>query len=425
MLKRLVVWGILLASTTHAVLAFDAVVAVGPDCNTGILTDALRSARFRIQLNIYQIEKPALVDALIQKIETGVAVQVLAEGHPFGGLSKGGILALESLRDAMARHPGAGHWLRLMYKKDPAIRRRFPFNHAKYMVVDGERSWISSDNWSENGHPEAGKKGNRGWDIVIHHKGVAAELTRVLEGDANPLLPDVLEIHGSDPIPRDPSGETESPPQIGLKSMAGFVPEKVDVEAAEIITSPDSAPALQSLIRSARSTIRVEHMGFPRHWQVGSRKDPNPILEELVAAAQRGVRVRVLLNDEGAFGTNEAPDPEAENGPRALQAGNDLTVKYLNDLARRRKLPIEARIVDYQGLGITYIHNKGILVDDDLSLVSSINGSRNSVLFNRELAVQLKSRGANRYFTQVFDADWAASKRRRRTDAELQFGYLR
>ena len=85
---------------------------------------------------------------------------------------------------------------------------------------------------------------------------------------------------------------------------------------------------------------------------------------------------------------------------------NQITVNYLNQIAHCDNLPIEARIVDTRAAGITYIHNKGIIVDSDIAIVSSINGTQNSAMNNREVAVALQSPEAAKYFGQAFSFDW-------------------
>ena len=52
------------------------------------------------------------------------------------------------------------------------------------------------------------------------------------------------------------------------------------------------------------------------------------------------------------------------------------------------------------------IHNKGVIVDGERVLVSSINWNSNSPNFNREAGVIIDHPGVARYFLEVFDDDW-------------------
>ncbi len=72
----------------------------------------------------------------------------------------------------------------------------------------------------------------------------------------------------------------------------------------------------------------------------------------------------------------------------------------------QRHIPLEARCIDLSVSTVEKIHNKGVIVDDERVLVSSINWNSNSPTFNREAGVIIDHPGAARYFREVFDDDW-------------------
>ncbi|MFP4001162.1 MAG: PKD domain-containing protein, partial [Thermoplasmata archaeon] len=51
-------------------------------------------------------------------------------------------------------------------------------------------------------------------------------------------------------------------------------------------------------------------------------------------------------------------------------------------------------------------HNKGIIVDEENVLVSTINWNDNSIFQNRELGVIVKNSDVGKYYSQVFLDDW-------------------
>jgi cardiolipin synthase len=53
------------------------------------------------------------------------------------------------------------------------------------------------------------------------------------------------------------------------------------------------------------------------------------------------------------------------------------------------------------------IHNKGVIVDGDRVLISSINWNDNSPSFNREAGVILEHPGVAGYYTEAFVQDWS------------------
>jgi phosphatidylserine/phosphatidylglycerophosphate/cardiolipin synthase-like enzyme len=81
----------------------------------------------------------------------------------------------------------------------------------------------------------------------------------------------------------------------------------------------------------------------------------------------------------------------------------------LERIGRCSKLPVFAKIVDTHAAEIEIIHNKGFLIDRGQVLVSSINGTRNSVMKNREVGLILDSPDAARYYGDAFDFDWQVS----------------
>ncbi len=102
--------------------------------------------------------------------------------------------------------------------------------------------------------------------------------------------------------------------------------------------------------------------------------------------------VRILLSD--AF-----LDPEEPKD-------NTNTVGYVNDIARREGLDLQARIMRSDLGGLDKIHNKGVVVDDKRVLVSSINWSYNSPANNREVGVIIDHPQIASYFADIFTFDW-------------------
>jgi phosphatidylserine/phosphatidylglycerophosphate/cardiolipin synthase-like enzyme len=128
----------------------------------------------------------------------------------------------------------------------------------------------------------------------------------------------------------------------------------------------------------------------------------SPLFRSLVDAATRGVRVRVLLNDESVFSNKPSKN---------LQSVTDLNAIALSQGTQGRPLPLEAAIADLASMKVSIIHNKGVLVDGEKVLVSSINWNENSVKNNRETAVVITSKEAYDAFEALFEQDWRARRR--------------
>ncbi len=387
--------------------------AVGPDCNQELLLSTIASTTDSLDINIYEIKSEKITKAIVDRIKDGVTVRMLVEGQPVGGVSQIEKKNLDKIRDAMSAQRNSDNKLYIMTGE--RADRRYVYDHAKYLVADGSTVLVSSDNFSPTGHSDPHTVGNRGWDIVIENNAaLAKKLTRMFEGDADPDAGDVVSVAKGD---RMPVKEAKSDAEGVAKQRTNdsFAVGDGTVDGAELVVSPKSEPGLVKFIRSAQEHLEIQHMSFPSQWRVSSSSDPtpSPLVSEAVAAAQRGVKVRVLLNDESSFGGGES-EVEETSKPNSNQA----TVDFINKVAKQKKLPISAKLIDYKAVQITYIHNKGMLADGRYSLVSSINGTRNSVYNNREVALSVDSVDANEYYQQAFDFDWTTSRVRRSAVAQ-------
>jgi phosphatidylserine/phosphatidylglycerophosphate/cardiolipin synthase-like enzyme len=84
---------------------------------------------------------------------------------------------------------------------------------------------------------------------------------------------------------------------------------------------------------------------------------------------------------------------------------NDALVTWLNDWAERNDAPLTARIAEPGGR-YEKVHAKGLLIDDDLAVVGSLNWNENSATENREVALALHGPEPVAFYRESFDADW-------------------
>jgi cardiolipin synthase A/B len=154
-----------------------------------------------------------------------------------------------------------------------------------------------------------------------------------------------------------------------------------------LVSSPREFPSPLICQTIADNTRQYIHL----YWGPGNgslQETPDVYLAEAIAAARRGVQVRILLSD--AF-----LDPK---DPR----DNSHTVEYVNQLARQERLDMQARIVKSRLAGIDKIHNKGVVVDSRKVLISSVNWSQNSPANNRETSLLLEHPTVGAYYTDIF-----------------------
>lgn len=375
--------------------------SVSPESAYSLLDETIRGAEKSIDLNIYMLTSRPIGAALAAKASAGVQVTILMEGEVFGGEILLPVKnALDELAAEFAKAKGKGRFL-VMTSNGDASKRRYAFNHAKYMLVDGKTAFVSSENITGSAFNTRNfSGGTRGWQIAVEDKNVVAGLARAFAGDSA----------GADVVPyaeakfkvKDPGNNPLPPRQPRTVNLFPVLRGRLD--SASLCLSPKSLDCILAFIRSAKATLDVQHMNLPRWWvnRSGGQHKESPIVNELLAAAKRGVKVRVLLNDDDAFG---------DSGSSAMkEERNDLTVAFLKGEAAKYRIRLEAATFKHKELQVNYVHNKGMIADGKRVFVSSINGTENSVQNNREVAVDVTSAQAGKYFTDVFSQDWEASK---------------
>ncbi|MDQ2053472.1 phospholipase D-like domain-containing protein [Halobellus sp. H-GB7] len=344
------------------------VVATGPATATAfVLPDSpdvpletLQRAETRVLLAGYTFASPRVADALLAAADRGVRVRVLLEGGPVGGTTT-------NQREQLDRLVAGGVDVRVI----DGPHARFSYHHPKYAVSDDD-ALVLTENWKPAG---TGGRDSRGWGVRVHSERTADELAAVFAHDAD----------GIDAVPwrehRRNASFVEEEPASGSYD-AGFAPETVTIEHVRVLTAPGNAgAAVRSEIAGAEARIAV----------LSPRLDPDgPYFASLVAAAERGVDVRILLSN--AWYDEESNQEVVERTMRL----------------RERGLPIEARIARPAGR-FGKVHAKGAVIDGETVVVGSLNWNEHAATENREVTLALDGEAAATYYGRVFTADWDAA----------------
>ena len=326
-----------------------------PDLAVG----ALRSADRRILLAGYTFTSERVADALVAAARRGVTVRVLVDGRPVGGTTA----RQARLLDRLAR---AGVGVRVL----GGGRARYRYHHAKYAVVD-DRALVTTENWKPAG---VGGNSSRGWGVVTPQPRIVEGLTETFRADAT--------WHDARPWAQVREGQSfveDEPANDSYPSQ--FDPARVPVEETRLLLAPDNAEAgVRAVIGSAEETLAIEQV------TLGSRSQP--FVRETLAAARRGVEVRVLLS--GAWYVRE---------------DNERLVAWLNDRSDAEGLPLTARVAEPGGR-FEKIHAKGAVVDGERVVLGSLNWNNNSARKNREVVLVLEGPEVGAYYLGAFEADW-------------------
>jgi phosphatidylserine/phosphatidylglycerophosphate/cardiolipin synthase-like enzyme len=310
---------------------FDPLPVRNVPTHTFVLTDSpgpplelLRSAERRLLVGAYTLTSERATAALVAAAERGVDVRVLVEGGPVGGVTRRQARRLDALA-------AAGVEVRAV--SGPTVRLRF--HHAKYAVAD-DRAFVTSENWKRSG---IGGGGTRGWGAVVESPRVADRLAAAFQADS-----DGRNSVGWGKHRRNETFVTEN--RTGESFPSRFAPVRTSTNAT-LLLAPDNAEAeIRDLLGSADRTLRVELASLSR---------TSPLYDGLIAAAERGVDVRVALN--GAWYSREE---------------NRRVVRALNARAANGSLPLEAKLVEPRSR-FSAVHVKGVIADGERALVGSLN----------------------------------------------------
>ncbi len=380
-------------------------VAVGPEGLYAPLAQAFANAESRIDLSLYTLEHPELTDALVAALERGVAVRILLEGGPPGGID-------DLQKWCVARLAAAGAEVRYMAVTEDAprgLKTRYSYAHAKYGLIDGRLALVGTDNlnWDSIPVTDGGPAGGRrGYYLLTDAGPVIEALGRIFAADwrpdafmdLHPFQADHPKFGGPPPdfVPPEPPvyDVTDAPfaQPVSISGQAHFVV----VSAPENALRPDAG--LLALIARAGSgdEIRGEQLYEHKFWGDGVSNpiaDPNPRLEALIDAARRGARVRLLLDN-------------LFDDPAALRS-NQATANYANAISAAEGLDLEVRLGNPTGGGI---HAKLFLLrvgDERWSVVGSLNGGEVSHKINREVLLLTDLAGVHDRLAAIFDYDWA------------------
>lgn len=325
----------------------------------GVATDTLAGADRRILFAGYTLTDGAVAEELIAAARRNVSVRVLVDGDPVGGMAR-------QQADILDRLAAAGIDVRVLGGE----RARYNFHHAKYAVAD-DSALVTTENWK---HAGLGGNGSRGWGVVTHQPRVVRGLAETFRADTG-----WQDAHNWTDYRGDAS--LESATAANATYPTEFQPKSVPVKETRLLVAPDNAESeILDILGNATERIDVEQMSL------GSRQQP--FVRATLAAARRGVEVRILLSSAWY-----------------VEEENRRLVAWLNDRAKREGLPLEARLAKPRGK-FEKIHAKGVVIDGDQVILGSLNWNNNSARENREVVLVLDGEAAGSYYTRVFEADW-------------------
>ncbi|HSG16622.1 MAG TPA: lamin tail domain-containing protein [Anaerolineae bacterium] len=301
------------------------VIGIAPDNAFDLIQSEIAGASSEVQIASLTFRSGAIADELIAALQRGVEVTVLLEGGPVGGIDDVERHVCQQLERA-----GGQCWFMVNDPEidgDSPIHDRYRYMHAKYLIIDGQRAVISTENLSPDSLPNDDKNdgtlGRRGVVVVTDAPAAVSRLRAVWQADFDPLNHRDLFRWNADDDNYGAPGPTSKPITLtgGISYHVRFTEPTVlsGTFPYGLVQSPenglaDPAGLLHLLAQAGQGdTILVEQLREKPHWgssDSNSIDDPNPRLEALIGAARREATVRLVL--DSYFDDERQPDSNHE-----------------------------------------------------------------------------------------------------------------
>ena len=371
-------WGRLGASTFCGPTLFSGMSTVipliGPQDGLIDLIEWIDNANESLHVHLYQIEQPNLVQALIEAHNRGVEVTVVLNYAEYwwNNYDKNNQIGTANV---LATAGIDTFWFGGQ-NDEP-----YTYLHSKVAVRDNESVWIGSGNWKSSSQPAPDERGNSEWGVIIHNTDLAQKvLTQITYDESSSRTYITQIIPGS--APTDWSMDS-------LRSLVnGTTAEPITTDVSgRLITCPDTCiDGLVWMIEQADEEILLSLQYLDVDWSWGW--GDNPIVTALENAAQNGIRIRLILN--GAY-----LDKDIQEVIDTFNEEWNTTLGY----------DINA-IVMSEDDEVSKLHNKGVIIDAEHVLISSINWGDSATTRNREMGLILTSAEVTAPFLAGWYRDW-------------------
>ena len=353
---------------------------VGPDAGWKMLERFLDATDERLTVAMYDFNATQIIDTLVSLGKNSERSLEL-------------VLQEDKANETQAVADIEKAWKqRMQYTRASVHGTNRIFNnsfHTKVAVRDGKAIWLSSGNWSRNSQPVIPdgpqptmyRLGNREWHVII----------------ADDKLSDIFEKFIQYDFKKASEVAQEESLEEGKPDL--LVPETFfSVEEAAVV---QPAPFEPQTFPTAGGTIKVQPVMTPY-----LDNYPDKVLE-LIESAEESLWMQYsyIYKPKG----NDRYKKLVMAVAARMKAG--LDVRVIVDKRNEKSSDIQGLLAlkwkpEMMGLQRSPVHNKGIIVDSKITLVSSQNWSPDGTQYNRDAGLIIYSPQVAKYFGKVFDFDW-------------------
>lgn len=369
---------------------YNVTLFTNPDNADEVIFRSLQAAESSIYVSMYTISRPEFNETLIdlKTANPGMDIQVLISYRRVG--------STENADTAAAAQSLVENGIPVYNstKDDDKVDGLY---HAKYWIIDGKHVFVYSGNWSPRSvNPQlppdddsySSGEANRDMGIAVHD---APEIASFFTEEVWDEDVAVADEWTSSTIKPAITQKTSSNPSFKISSPNLYYPTFDALNIKEEMTlspmfTPDNALDFHKWwIDHANDTITIQ---IPYIYQfdddVSWSNDPSPLVRSLIEANKRGVSIRVQVNEDGD-----------SDDVTAYFLSKGIEVKWMGNSQTQT------------GGWLSDTHNKLVIIDDKVTLLSSINFGIDGFTRNREAGMVIQSTTVSVYYASIFQTDWA------------------
>ena len=364
---------------------------VGPDAGWPVLKPFLEAAQHTLSVAMYDFNADYIAKAFIDAVRASSLQVVLTWDN---GMTPPETTIRNKLKSSLGQRLDG--WV----VQCGAGRRFASAYHEKVVVRDSAAFWLSSGNWSLRSQPDIDPigdpttakgmygKGNREWHIIVEDEVLAKLFESYITHDR-----DGSEQEAED---GDPGAVLDRADLMGFPDV--FVPMETLLGGPELAAIAEPVPP--QILPSTARPLTVFPVLSPDNY-IGR-------LMELLHTATRSIYLQFsYINFSDAakdVGFREMLSPLAEMSYRS-----DMDIRIIvgsNGAVDKIRKLVESGFKETVFRSQRNVHNKGIVVDGRIVLVSSANWSGDGVLRNRDAGLIIHDEEVAAYYQNVFLDDW-------------------
>ena len=358
-------------------------VAIGPDSAFSLFEQFINSANYSILIAVYEFWSLDLFNLLKNAVARGVRIRLLLENDCYS-------LGTLETNDQYNRYIAYKFYqLKEQHGYDIEIRleNSSALLHAKFMVIDNNTVIVGSGNFIQTtippdptSIPELGEvhyyTAARNWFIAIKDETVAQAFVNKF-----------IDLYYSSAVDYDPNRDGTGY-EITPTGTIYYSPDFTDILVFEVekvipVFSPDnSVSELESMLSSANHCVYIQQM-----YVYETSTGVSDLIDTLKSVhSNKGVTVQFIIEDDFPGNFDDVNSGFTDYGFHVVPA-----FRYASQ---------EENL---------FSHVKGIIVDDYLVFIGSINWSKGGLIDNHEAGVIIASGEAGQFFRRVFEHDWNLS----------------